>query len=154
VTVVRRRFLTATQDETGAAIVEFVVLFVVLVVPLAYFILTVFDVQRHVFAAAAATREAGRVFVASPTSDAGQARAAAAAAIAFTDHGLAPGDGTLSLSCTADPCLTPGATVTVTYDTVVSLPLLPRLVGGRPLAGLAVHVTHSVPVDQFAPERP
>ena len=139
--------------EAGAAIIEFLVVFVVLVVPLAYFIVTVFDIQRHAFAATAATREAARVFVTAPTSAQGGARASAAAALAFSDHGLDVGDGALHLSCSTDPCLTPGATVTATYDEVVPLPLLPHLVG-HPVAGVAIHVSHSVQVDAFTQVRP
>lgn len=47
--------------------VEFTLLAVVLVVPLAYLVLALFEVQRAAFATSAAAREAGRVFVVSPS---------------------------------------------------------------------------------------
>jgi hypothetical protein len=143
----------APHDDCGAAIIEFIVIFVVLIVPITYFVLAVFDVQRTSFAATTATREAGRVFVTAPNGAQAQSEARAAAALAFRDHGLDSSDGTLTLTCSADPCLTPGATVTATYDTVVALPFLPS-VGGHPLAGISIHAAHTVPVDSYAPTRP
>jgi Flp pilus assembly protein TadG len=141
------------RDDSGAAIIEFVVIFVVLIIPLTYFVLAVFEVQRTSFAATNATREAGRVFVTAPDGAQAESEARAAAALAFHDHGLDVSNGTLSISCSADPCLTPGATVTATYDTVVALPFLPT-VAGHPLAGISIHATHTVPVDSYAPARP
>jgi hypothetical protein len=151
----RRRPLAAivAADDSGAAIVEFIVIFVVLIVPLTYFVLTVFDVQRNAFAATASTREAARVFVTARSGAEARSEAAAAARIAFQDHGLDESDGSMTITCSANPCLTPGATVTATYDTLVPLPFLPAL-GGRPLAGVSVHASHTVPVDSFAPARP
>jgi hypothetical protein len=156
VSTVARRFrqrLRHSSGDSGAAIIEFIVIFVVLIVPITYFVLAVFDVQRTSFAAANATREAARVFVTAPTGGQGADEARAAAALAFGDHGLDVNDGSLTLSCSADPCLTPGATVTATYDTVVSLPFVPTI-GGHPLAGISIHASHTVPVDSYAPARP
>jgi hypothetical protein len=141
------------SDDSGAAIIEFLVVFVVLLVPLTYFLLSVFDVQRNALAATMATRESARVFVTAASADQGLKEAQAAAALAFADHGLDVTDGTLRLTCSATPCLTPGATVVATYDGVVSLPLLPTL-AGRPVAGITVHVSRTVQVDAYAPARP
>jgi Flp pilus assembly protein TadG len=141
------------RDDSGAAIIEFIVIFVVLIVPITYFVLAVFDVQRNSFAATNATREAARVFVTAPNGSQGAEAARAAAALAFQDHGLDVNDESLRLVCSADPCLTPGATVTATYDTVVSLPFVPTI-GDHPLAGISIHASHTVPVDSYAPARP
>jgi Flp pilus assembly protein TadG len=147
----RRRSL---DDDRGAAMVEFVVIFVVLLVPLVYLVLAVFDVQRNAYAATAATREAGRVFVLADSSQSGERQARAAAALALADHGIDASSGTLTITCSATPCLTPGATVTVSYDTVVPLPFVPDLGADRPLAAVAVHSRRTLIVDPLMPARP
>lgn len=133
--------------------VEFLVLAVTLAVPLCYVLLAVFDVQRAAYGANASTREAARVFIrASSTAD-GERRAEAAALITLADHGIDPGAGELSISCSATPCLTPGATVQVTYRTRVPLPLLPAL-APEGLASIPVTATHTQVVDRYAEVRP
>jgi Flp pilus assembly protein TadG len=138
-------------DDSGNAIIEFVVLAVVLVIPLAYVVLTVFDVQRTAYAATAAAREAARVFVQAPSGATAQQRADAAATLAFDDQGLSAPD--VAVTCSAAPCLTPGATITVTVDVQVALPFVPDLLGRHP-ASLAVEATHVEVVDMYLPERP
>lgn len=146
--------MTATAgDDEGAALIEFIVLAVALAVPLAYLLLAVFDVQRTAYAASSATREAARVFIRAPSGAEAEARAQAAAEIALADHGLALSNGSFSISCSASPCLTPGATVRVAFATQVSLPLVP-LIGDHSLATVPVSAAHSETVDVYSPIRP
>ena len=49
------------NDDGGNAIIEFVYLAVLLMVPLVYVLLTVFRVQGAAYAVSSAAREAGRV---------------------------------------------------------------------------------------------
>ena len=86
-----------TRDE-GAAMVEFVLLAVVLVVPLCYIVLAVFDLQSAAFGANAATREAARVFVRAPSTAEGERRAETAAALTLADHGIDLDSSALVLS--------------------------------------------------------
>lgn len=144
--------MKSKQDE-GAAMVEFLVLAVTLAVPLCYLLLAVFDVQRAAYGANAATREAARVFVRAPSTAEGERRAQAAAAVTLADHGVGPDDGQLAISCSATPCLTPGATVQVTYQTVVALPFLPPL-ASKNLASIPVSATHTQVVDRYSEVRP
>lgn len=137
------------SPDAGAAIVEFCFLAVLLMVPLVYVLLTAFRVQGAAYGITAATREAGRAFVTSPSNAAAAARAEAAAAVALADHGLILRPGDLSLSCTASPCLTPGAHVEVRIDTEVALPFLPRILDGRAPASIALHAAHIETVDVF-----
>ena len=51
------------RAEGGSAVVEFVFLAVLLVVPLLYLVMTVSRVQAGSYAASTAAREAGRAFV-------------------------------------------------------------------------------------------
>lgn len=142
------------RGEDGTAILEFLGLAVLLMVPLAYVLLTVFEVQRAAYAVSSATREAGRVFVTADSTAQGEVRAFAAAGIVLRDSGLALQPGGLVLACSADPCLTPGATVTVELNHEVALPLAPPVFGGAAPAAVPVSGTHVAVVDRFRPVRP
>ncbi len=143
-----RRWVRTFDRDEGSASLEFVVLGVLLLVPLAYIMITVFAVQNGAYGVSAASREAGRAFVQSPVgADAGE-RAYAAARIALQDHGIVLGRDQLTISCSADPCLTPGAVVTVQVDVVVGLPWVPEVFGEVP-ASVAVHGQHTAVVDRF-----
>lgn len=141
------------RGDDGSAPVEFVFLAVLLLVPLVYLLLAVFAVQRAAYALSAAAREAGRGFVTGVDGLEAELRAQAAADVALRDHGLNAGDVRLTLDCSARPCLTPGAAVTVRVDADVALPLVPALLG-RPAASVAVHAEHREVVDTFAAVRP
>lgn len=142
-----------SRDDEGAAMVEFVVLAVTLAVPLCYLLLSVFDVQRASYGASAATREAARVFVRAPSTDLAEERAALAAGLTLADHGIDLNRSDLVITCSATPCLTPGATVRVTYRSEVRLPLVPEM-GGRGLASIPVTATHTQVVDEYSEVRP
>ncbi|MGH3455694.1 MAG: hypothetical protein ACRDPQ_20380 [Nocardioidaceae bacterium] len=60
------RRLRERRDETGTALIEFIWLGLLLLVPLVYIMLTVFDAQRGAFGASSASRAAGRAFVLAP----------------------------------------------------------------------------------------
>ena len=60
--------MTRRRDERGTALVEVTWLSILLLVPLVYLVLAVFDVQRSAFAVNAATRAAGRAYVLAPTA--------------------------------------------------------------------------------------
>lgn len=141
------------RDDEGAAMVEFVILAVTLAVPLCYLLLAVFDVQRSAYGATAATREAARVFVRAPSTAIGEERAVAAATLTMADHGIELDPADLTISCSATPCLTPGATVQVNYRTQVRLPFVPAI-GGEGLANIAVDASHHQVVDEYSEVRP
>lgn len=141
------------KGDEGAAMVEFIVLAVTLVVPLCYMVLAVFDVQRAAFGASAATREATRVFLRAPSTAEGEQRAAAAAAITLADHGIVLDPVDLAVSCSASPCLTPGATVRFTYRTRVQLPFIGTMIGEE-FASIPITAAHSEVVDEYSEIRP
>lgn len=121
--------------DSGSAVVEFVMLAAVLIVPIVYLILTVFTLQGAALAAAGAARDAGRLVA--THSDLGRAVAAARsnAQWAFEDFGLA-NRPELEVACGVSGCAAPGEMVTVTVRTEVALPLLPDAV----VAGLNARV--------------
>ena len=75
-------------DDRGAATIEFVFLSVLIMVPLVYLVIAVFDVQRNTFAVTQAAREAGRAFATAGDVDSGEARARYAMRLALEDQGL------------------------------------------------------------------
>jgi hypothetical protein len=140
-------------SDEGNAIVEFVYLAILMMVPLAYLLLTVFRVQGATYAVSSASREAGRVFVTSASSDA-DARATTAASIVMADSGLDLDANQLLIRCSTHPCLTPGANVEVTLGYDVDLPFLPRFLDDLLPASIHVEGRHLEVVDRFRPISP
>jgi Flp pilus assembly protein TadG len=138
------------RDEQGNAVVEFSWLAILLMVPLVYVMLGVFDVQRASYGATAATRAAGRAFIIVPaglSEEDARARAFEAARLTMKDQGMELSPGQLSITC--DPaCLEPGSTVTVTIDTQVRLPLIPDALGGEPPA-IHLEASHTEPYGDY-----
>jgi Flp pilus assembly protein TadG len=149
---VRRRRLRRTDD--GTAIVEFVWLAVLLLMPLLYLMLAAFDTQRAAYAASAAARSATRAFVAAPDQATGYRQAQVAADLAFADQGLA-GDGfRLTITCAPDPaaCLVPGSVVIAQIRTGARLPLLPSAFGGS-APTITISAEHRSPYGTFREAR-
>jgi len=135
--------------DDGNAIVEFVYLAVLLMVPLVYVLLTVFKVQGAAYAVSSAAREAGRVYATSDVIDEGGPRALVAARLVMRDSNLTLPGRDLRISCSSDPCLAPGSRVNVVIEYDVSLPFLPRLFAGRTLAAVQVTSRHLEVVDRY-----
>lgn len=133
--------------EEGSAVVEFVALAVLLLIPIIYLILTVGRLQAASYAVSTAAREAARAYVTAPPGAAPQARADAAARLSFGDHGFE--DGRITVRCAASPCLTPDARVDVDADIDVQLPLLPGFLADAIPASVRVTATHGATVDRF-----
>lgn len=138
--------MTRVRGERGTAVVEFSWLAILLLVPLIYVLLAVFDVQRASYGATAATRAAGRAFVIGPgESGVGESRERAfqAARIAMADQGMDLARDQLAITC-SPACLEPGSTVTVVLSTSVPLPLIPDFLGDdRPAVQIKSEHTES-----------
>lgn len=137
------------NSERGSAVVEFCSLALLLIVPLAYVVLAVFRVQAGAYGITAAAREAGRAYVTVSDPRNAEGRATAAAAVVAADQGLTLPPGAVTISCSAQPCLTPGSSVVVRIDTSVRLPFLPAVFAGRALASIALHARHTEMVDLY-----
>ena len=131
------------RDDRGSAVVEFSWLAVMLLVPLVYVLITVFDVQRNALGATEAARAAGRAFQLAPDEETGRQRAEAAARVALADQHVELDPSALVITC--DPeCLQPGSTVTVSLELSVSLPLVPDVLGAdRPAVRVSASHTES-----------
>ena len=144
--------MSRLRGDDGNALVEFTYLAVLLMVPLVYLLVTVFQVQRAAFGVTEAARSAGRAYVTSDTAAQAAARAQEAADLAMRDQ--IPGYGSARVSYPSTPSLAPGGTVTVTVRHDVTLPILGGLFG-RVEPTIPVRATHVEVVDAFreAPQR-
>lgn len=136
------------RDESGTAVVEFVVLAVLMLIPLVYLVMTMARLQAGAYAVSQAAREAGRAFVTAESGEVAGGRAEAAARIAFLDHAFGT-EGRLVVECDGTPCLRPEGRVETTATVRVPLPLVPTFV--RDVVPLSVPVTasHLSTVDRF-----
>lgn len=142
--------LPRQHDDRGTALVELTWLGILLLVPLIYILLSVFEVQRGAFAVSAAARGAGRAFALAESEDRGRADAVAVARLAFADQGLPDSPIELVVRCTPDPanCHSGGSTIRVSVRSRVDLPLLPDVLGGG-TPSFRLDATHVVPFGQF-----
>ena len=136
--------------EGGSAIVEFVFLAVLLMVPLFYLVMVLARLQAGAYAVSAASREAGRAYVTAPAQDAALARARSAAGLAFADQGFEAHEGSLEpISCTLSPCLSPSGRITITATVMVQMPLVPGFFSAIVATQVPVSATHVETVDRF-----
>lgn len=136
--------------DHGNAMVEFTWLAILLMVPLVYFMLAVFEVQKTAYAVEAASREAGRAFVTSDEGENPDARAVAAGQLAARDQGVRLSAAEIRPRCVpASQCLVPGTKVRVVVETEVSLPFVPAEILGRSFATVQVDATHVAVVDTY-----
>ncbi|MCC3294795.1 hypothetical protein LJ756_09180 [Arthrobacter sp. zg-Y411] len=112
------------QDETGSAVVEFIFLGLLLLVPVVYLVITVGQIQGASFAAVGAADAAAKVYATAPDPATAERRATEAAQLALDDFGLPDGTMDMLITCPAD-CLAPGSLVTVRVTVDVPLPGLP-----------------------------
>lgn len=138
------------RDERGSALVELSWLGLLLLVPLLWIVVSVFEVQRGAFAVSGAARAAGRAYALAPDDAVGRARAEAAARQALRDQGAGDAPLTVQVSCTPDPADCHGGTsvVTVVVRSSVELPLMPDLLGGG-APRFALDASHDVPIGQY-----
>lgn len=135
-TLLRR--LRMTRDDSGSAIVEFVFVAVVIMIPLMYFVIAVAAIQRSQLAVGQAAREAGRAFATAETATDAPRRVSAAVRIALQSHGLS-GHADVRFVAAGASCssrdvsarLDPGAQFTVCVTRRTVLPAVPSVVAGR-----------------------
>ncbi|MEP7020719.1 MAG: TadE/TadG family type IV pilus assembly protein [Pseudonocardiales bacterium] len=151
-TAVQRLHAAARGDrggDGGSAIIEFVFVAVIVMVPLVYLVVAVASVQRSQLAVSQAAREAGRAFATSSGPAEAQVRVGAAVRLALAAQGLpddavvrfvAPGSG-----CSAPPItprVAPGAQFTVCVTRHAELPGVPSVLSGRGVTAVGQYVVH------------
>ena len=137
-------------DDDGTAVVEFVWLAILLMIPLVYVVLSALAVQRAAFAATTAVRDAGRAYATAGSDAEGELRAEQAVALAMHDQGVAWAPDGRVVSC-GGCAFEPGSTFTIDIYTTVKLPFVPSwLCGDRCAAGIPISAHHRERVDCFA----
>jgi Flp pilus assembly protein TadG len=142
---VRRR-----RDEQGSALVELSWLGILLVLPMLWIVMSVFEVQRGAFGVSAAARAAARAYALAPDDPSGLVRAREAARVALDDQGVHGVTPDVRVTCTPYPgdCHQGTSVITVAVHSRVVLPLMPSALGGnRP--SFALDATQTVPIGQF-----
>ncbi|EAP99823.1 hypothetical protein JNB_06629 [Janibacter sp. HTCC2649] len=140
--------LARARSEEGSAIIEFIFLGVLMLVPLVYLVMALARIQAGSYAVTTAAREAGRAYVTTTTGQDATSRARAAADIAFIDQGFS-GMGSLEVSCSTSPCLTPGARIETTARVTVPLPLIPAFARDVVPLEIPLSASHLSTVDRF-----
>ncbi|UFU03993.1 pilus assembly protein [Ruania suaedae] len=147
----RRRWAAVRAGEDrGSAVVEFLGVALILLVPTVYLIVTLSRVQAAAFAADGAARDAGRLIAQAETMADGVPRAQLAVELAFADQGFdVAGEQALQVTCQDDPCLSPGAYIHLQVGTQVDLPLVPPMLAGALATQVDVQGEALVAVDDF-----
>jgi len=147
--------LRRRRDESGTALIEFIWLGLLLLVPLVYIMWSVFDAQRGAFAASSASRAAGRAFVLAPDQETAKDRAEAAVDIALIDQGVDPDDADVIITCEPrqGQCLTSGSVITVEVVVQQPLPLVPSALGSS-APSVRLTSTHVEPYGTYREDRP
>ena len=138
------------RGEDGSALVELSWLGILLLVPMLWIVVSVFEVQRGAFAVSGAARAAGRAYALAPSDAVGRARAEAAARQALADQGIDGAPLDVRITCTPYPqdCHRGTSVITVVVTSQVDLPLMPEILGGD-APSFALDATHAVPIGQF-----
>lgn len=138
--------------ERGSAVIEFIVIGTLVLIPLAYIAQCVMVVQAAATASSMAVREAGRAFVSADTPAEARVRAVAAARLALGDQGFSLPASALSVDCSDSPCLAPESTVQVELAWSVDLPWLPEFLG-QERTSLPITARRTMPVDTYRGEQ-
>jgi hypothetical protein len=138
------------HDQRGSALVELSWLGILLVLPMLWIVMSVFEVQRGAFGVSAAARAAARAYALAPDDATGVVRARQAARVALDDQGMRDVTPEVRVSCTPYPgdCHQGTSVITVSVHSRVILPLMPSALGGnRP--SFALDASQTVPIGQF-----
>lgn len=131
-----------STGDRGSASIEFVWLSILLLVPVVYLLIAVFEVQSAAYGTSAASRSAARAFLQAPDPATGERRALAAVRLALRDQGAEPTSVRIECTPTSRDCLRPGSSVRVRVEVRQPLPLTPSLLGDD-LGSLTVDSTHT-----------
>lgn len=152
----RRRWrhrLGAIREDRGSAVLEFIVIGVLVLVPIAYVVISVMTVQAATLASTQAVREAARAFSSADSVGQGNAAAVTAAQVAFEDQGFTLPKDALRIGCPGG-CLEPGTSIDVRLSWSVDLPWLPASLAESRAMTVPIEAVHSTPVDSYRLTQP
>jgi hypothetical protein len=139
------------RGDAGNAMIEFVFLGVLMLIPLVYLVLAVSYVQRNTYGVTQAAREVGRTYATSGNVD--QARYAAR--LALSDQNIAASDMDIGWARTGADCsaatpglppLAPGEVFSVCVTRQITIPGVPSFIGARHNSVTGRYVVH---VDEY-----
>jgi Flp pilus assembly protein TadG len=142
--------MMARRNQRGSALVELAWLGILLVLPVLWIVMSVFQVQRGAFGVSTAARAAARAYSLAPDDATGLVRARTAARVALDDQGVRGGSPDVRVTCTPYPtdCHQGTSVITVSVHSRVVLPMMPSALGSnRP--SFALDATQTVPIGQF-----
>jgi Flp pilus assembly protein TadG len=154
ITLRQRWQLLRRADEQASAIIEFLFVAVLVLVPLIYLIVAVAVVQRSRLATTNAARDVGRAIATSDTAGQAEVRAQAALRAALHGQGLTPAEVELRyVAAGADcrgpataPSLAPASVFAICVIRHQPLPAIPTLLSGRGVTVIGRYLVH---VDDF-----
>ncbi len=143
------------RDDRGSALVEFSWLAIILLVPLIWIVISVFEVQQGAFATSAAARAAGRAYALAPDDRTGELRARAVVRQVLADQGTPGQRARVEITCEAPGgnCHVGTAVITVRVDSGVDLPFFPAILGNGS-ASFSLDASHTVPIGQYVESAP
>lgn len=117
------------RNEEGSAIIEFLGLAVLLLIPAVWFLLAVAQIQAALYAATGAADQAARIYVASEAApELAAQHSQHAVHTTLTDYSIDPTQAQITRSCTTD-CFSPGDMVRYQVEIRVPVPLVPEFGG-------------------------
>jgi Flp pilus assembly protein TadG len=158
----RDRISGRRAGDSGNAMIEFVFLGIIMLVPLVYLVLAASYVQRKIYGVTEAAREAGRAYATADDTSSGLARAQYAARLAMQDQrtatdiavGWAQTGGGCAGAVSEPPPLAPGAVFAVCVTRHITVPGMPSFVGARHNTVTGRFVVHVDDYRSFGPGPP
>lgn len=144
------------RDDRGSALVEFSWLAIILLVPLIWIVISVFEVQQGAFATSAAARAAGRAYALAPDDRTGEQVARDVVRQVLADQGTPGQRARVEVTCEAPAgnCHVGTAVITVRVDSGVDLPFFPAVLGQDGKPSFSLDASHTVPIGQYIESAP
>ena len=144
------------RDDRGSALVEFSWLAIILLVPLIWIVISVFEVQQGAFATSAAARAAGRAYALAPDDHTGEQVARDVVRQVLADQGTPGQQARVEITCEAPGgnCHVGTAVITVHVDSGVDLPFFPAVFGQDGKPSFSLDASHTVPIGQYVESAP
>jgi Flp pilus assembly protein TadG len=154
--LIRLRWRRVHRDgERASAVIEFIFVAVLVLVPLIYLVIAVAVVQRARLATTNAARDVGRAIATAATAEQAQIRAQAALRVALDGQGLRPDEVELRFvdagaDCRAGSIITPSLAPASVFAVCVirhqPLPAVPTVLSGSGVTVIGRYLLH---VDDF-----
>jgi Flp pilus assembly protein TadG len=148
-----------SDDDRGSAILEFIFVAVLVLIPLVYLVVAVAVVQRSRLSVTNAARDVGRAVAIANSQDEAELSARAALRLALQNQGMSASDAELKYvpasadcdSTTVRPDLAPGSEFAVCVITHQDLPAVPSVLSGHGVTLVGRYLVH---IDEFRLKAP